>query len=83
MPLLSRSTIRSLRVITAAKSSPTLSAVIPNSLRFLKSSNRSAVWSSAFVGMQPRWRQVPPQPAGSRSTTAVLSPICAARTAAT
>ena len=38
MPLLRRRTIRSLRVITAAKSIPTLSAVIPNSLRFFRSS---------------------------------------------
>ena len=35
------------------------------------------------MGMQPRRRQVPPHPAGSRSTTAVLSPIWAARMAAT
>ena len=83
MPLLSRLTMRSLRDMTAGKSSETLSARIPNSLRFWRSSKRSAVCSSAFVGMQPRWRQVPPQPAASRSTTAVFSPIWAARTAAT
>jgi hypothetical protein len=33
--------------------------------------------------MQPRSRQVPPQPMGSRSTTAVFRPICDARMAPT
>src|SRR5687767_7248527 len=38
--------------------------------------------SSAFVGMQPQLRHVPPSD-GWRSTTAVLRPSCAARIAAT
>ena len=38
MPLLRRATIRSLRPIAAAKSIPTLSATIPYSLRFWRSS---------------------------------------------
>jgi hypothetical protein len=41
----------------------------------------SDVRSSALVGMQPQLRQMPPM--FSRSTTAVLSPSCAARIAAT
>ena len=41
----------------------------------------SAVRSSALVGMQPQFRQMPPR--CSRSTTAVLNPSCAARIAAT
>jgi hypothetical protein len=41
----------------------------------------SADLSSAFDGMQPQFRQMPP--ARSRSTHAVLRPSCAARIAAT
>ena len=37
------------------------------------SSSRSAVWSSALVGMQPRCRQVPPSE-GSFSTTVTVRP---------
>ena len=37
--------------------------------------------ASAFVGMQPQFRQMPPR--CSRSTTAVLKPSCAARIAVT
>ena len=83
MPLLSRLTMRAFRLMSAVKSRPMPSATMPYSFPCWRSSKRSAVWRSALVGMQPRRRQVPPQPAGSRSTTAVRSPIWAARTAAT
>ena len=46
------------------------------------SSSRSAVWSRAFVGMQPRRVQTPPS-RGSRSTISTDIPSCEARIAAT
>jgi len=46
------------------------------------SSNSSDACSSAFDGMQPTFRQVPPKVARF-SITAVFSPSCAARMAQT
>src|SRR4051812_1519762 len=53
---------------------------IPNVAASLIVSTVSAEWSSAFVGMQPRCRQVPPTL--SRSTITTLMPSSAARSAA-
>ena len=46
------------------------------------SSKSSDAWSSAFDGMQPTLRQVPPS-VSRLSAQAVFSPSCAARIAAT
>ena len=56
--------------------------VRPHSFQFCAIFSACACSSSALVGMQPQFRQVPPS-AGARSTTAVFSPSCAARMAAT
>jgi hypothetical protein len=56
-----------------------LSRATPKSAASCADSATSAVCSTAFVGMQPQWRQVPPTFA--RSTSATSRPSCAARSA--
>ena len=56
--------------------------VRPHSFQFCAIFSACACSSSAFVGMHPQLRQVPPS-TGARSTTAVFNPSCAARMAAT
>src|SRR3989442_10104653 len=80
-PLYSCSTTRALRRCTASRSTATLSTVSPSSRGSFRCSRSSAVCSMAFVGMHPMCRQVPPT--FSRSTSATLSPSCAARIAPT
>src|SRR3954471_24910458 len=53
----------------------------PKSVRWCSRWLISLVRSSALVGIQPQFRQMPPR--CSRSTTAVFMPSCAARIAAT
>ena len=69
------------RFTTASRSKPTFSALSPNSLARCIRWKISEVRSSALVGMQPQFRQMPPR--FSRSTMTVESPSCAARIAAT
>src|SRR6185436_3543347 len=59
-----------------------LPSVRPHSFQSWAIFNECACSSRAFVGMQPQLRHVPPR-TGARSTTAVRSPSCAARIAAT
>src|SRR4051812_774082 len=77
-------TIRSLRDWTCAMSRPMAASpsVKPHSFQSWAILSECACSSSAFVGMQPQFRQVPPR-TGARSTTAVRRPSCAARIAAT
>ncbi len=81
-------TIASLRAIIFATSTATPLAVMPCSCRCREAfSNCSDDASSAFDGMHPTFRQVPPRailPSGLRhfSTHATLNPSCAARIAA-
>jgi hypothetical protein len=84
MPPVSPFTILSLRACTCAMSTPIAASpsVRPHSFQFCATFNACACSSSAFVGMQPQFRHVPPS-TGARSTTAVASPSCAARIAAT
>ena len=56
--------------------------VTPHSFACCATFSACACSSSALVGMQPQIRQVPPS-AFCFSTTAILSPSCAARMAAT
>ena len=84
-PLVRPLTMRSLRDWTCAMSMRmSLVAPIetPHSFAFWTIFNACACSSSALVGMQPHSRQVPPS-AFCFSTTATLSPSCAARIAAT
>ena len=76
-------TTLSLRAIIAARSSPTSPTLTPCSARACRAStNFSDDCSSAFDGMQPILRQVPPSVA-RESTQAVRMPSWAARIAAT
>ena len=76
-------TTLSLRAIIAARSSATSPTLTPCSASSRPASaNFSEDCSSAFDGMQPILRQVPPR-LPRLSTQAVLSPSCAARIAAT
>src|SRR5262245_48184681 len=84
-PLVSPATIAFLRACTRAMSrrgGAVPSKRMPQSAAFNASLKVCACSSNAFVGMQPRFRQVPPR-TGSRSTTAVRNPSCDARMAAT
>ena len=72
----------SLCFIAAASSSRTSRVETPTSAPCRASSSRSAVWSRALVGMQPRSVQTPPS-RGSFSTIRTDMPSCAARIAAT
>ena len=75
-------TIFSLCFIAAGMSSRTSRADTPTSAPCRASSRRSAVWSSAFVGMQPQRVHTPPR-RDSFSTIRTVMPSCAARMAAT
>ena len=82
-PRVSVVTTLSLRSIIAARSSPTSPILTPCSARpWRASANFSEDCSSAFDGMQPILRQVPPS-VSRLSTQAVRMPSCAARIAAT
>jgi hypothetical protein len=83
-PPVSPLTILSFLVCTWAMSMPTAACpmVRPHSCQFCATLSAWACSSSALVGMQPQLRHVPPS-TGARSTTAVRSPSCAARIAAT
>ena len=77
------STPSSLNFISAARSSfgvPTPMPILAK--QWPASSNSSEACSSAFDGMQPTLRQVPPWVARF-STTATFMPSCAARIAQT
>ena len=79
-PLTSLSTIASSNAFTADQSgSP--DALMPHSAARFTVSMTAADCRSAFVGMQPRSRHVPPM-RSSRSTMATRLPSCAARSAA-
>ena len=82
MPLVDWRTIFSLCLSAAGMSSRTSRAATPTSAPWRASSRRSAVWSRAFVGMQPQSVQTPPS-RGSFSTTRIDIPSWAARIAAT
>ncbi len=85
MPPVRPDTILSLRACTAAMSIDTAAPsmpVSPHSFAACATLSACACSSSAFVGMQPQMRQVPPS-AFWRSTTATFNPSCAARMAAT
>ena len=83
MPLASVETTSAFRFIIAARSNDTpitFTPCVANSCWAI-----SSLWldsSSAFDGMQPTRRHVPPS-CGSFSTTAAFIPSCAARIAAT
>ena len=77
------STTASLWPIIAFKSSTGVPTPMPKPAKSCPAaSNSSEVWRSAFDGMQPTLRQVPPN-VGSFSTTATLRPSWAARMAQT
>ena len=84
MPRVRPLTTLSLRVWTWVMSIAGVPAgiVTPHSLAFWMTFSACACSSSAFVGMQPQMRQVPPS-AFCFSTTATFIPSCAARIAAT
>ena len=81
-PLVDWRTIFSLCFIAAGMSRRTSRADTPTSAPCRASSSRSAVWSSALVGMQPQSVHTPPS-RGSFSTIRTVMPSCAARIAAT
>ena len=82
-PLVRSPTTLSLCAIMAGRSSSTPEILTPWRARcVLAWMYSSEVWSSAFDGMQPTLRQVPPR-VGMRSTQAVFRPSWAARMAAT
>ena len=82
-PLTLPSTPSSLNFIIAGRSSFGLGTLMPISAKPCPaSSNSSEACSSAFDGMQPTLRQVPPKVL-SFSTTATFRPSCAARIAQT
>jgi len=75
--------MRSLRDCTCAMSMPTFAMPVrPQSFAPCATFSACACSSSAFVGMQPTSRHVPPS-AFCFSTTATFRPSCAARIAAT
>ncbi len=77
------STTESLWVIIAGRSSFGVPTLMPKAGKSWPAfSNSSEVWRSAFDGMQPTLRQVPPKVA-SFSMTATLRPSSAARMAQT
>jgi len=82
MPLVRSSTTLSLRAIMVGRSRSTDFSLMPCAAKLcFASSNFSEDWSSAFEGMQPIFRQVPPS--RSRfSTQATVMPSWAARIAA-
>ena len=82
-PLVRVVTTLSLRACTCFMSMRTLAPSIdsPHSFAFCATLSAWACSSSAFVGMQPQIRQVPPS-AFCFSTTATRRPSCAARIAA-
>ena len=84
MPPVRPLTILSLRLWTWIMSMPIAASPIvrPHSFQSRAIFSACACSSSALVGMQPQFKQVPPR-VGARSTTAVRSPSCAARMAAT
>src|SRR5689334_1146440 len=59
-----------------------LPSVRPHSFQSFAIFSAWACSRSAFVGIQPQFKHVPPT-TGARSTTAVRKPTCAARIAAT
>ena len=68
-PLVRRSTIACLRTWLRPRSSVGSPASTPNSAAPRTVRSTSAVWSSSFAGMHPRWRQVPPtRPCSTRAT---------------
>ena len=82
-PLTLPSTPSSLKAIMVLRSSFGAETLMPISPKWrLASSKRSEACSSALDGMQPMLRQVPPWVLRF-STTAVVSPSCAARMAQT
>ena len=82
MPFAFASTTPCLRVWTTLQSSVTSPTVMPNSFDFWILVQMSAFSRSDLVGMQPRWRHVPPRN-GSFSMTATFMPSCPARMPAT
>ena len=82
MPLALLSTILRLRAWALTMSRRGSATSMPRSAASRISSSTAAVWSSALVGMQPRWVQVPPY-FGSFSTTATFIPSWPARIPAT
>ena len=84
MPPVRPLTILSFRACTCAMSMPIAAwpSVRPQSFHSCATLRACACSRSAFVGIQPQLRQVPPS-VGARSTTAVRRPSCAARMAAT
>ena len=82
-PLVLPATPSALKAIIFFRSSFGVPTSMPRSAKcVLASSKASEAWSSAFDGMQPTLRQVPPWVARF-STTAVCRPSCAARIAQT
>ncbi len=81
-PLVSWCTTFAFHSFAAGKSSSGGPTFTP-SLAKLSSASlmKKAVWTQAFVGMQPIRRHVPPS-SGSFSMQTVLAPSCAARMAA-
>ncbi|OPZ82958.1 MAG: hypothetical protein BWY76_02511 [bacterium ADurb.Bin429] len=73
--------MRSLRAMIFTKSKETPSTVTPKSRAPFAFRYAAADASSALVGIQPTFRQVPPS--GPFSISAVFSPCCAALIAAT
>ena len=69
------------RFTTLARSNVASTGANPYSGKWCSRWLISELRSSALVGMQPQFRQMPPR--CSRSTTAVFRPSCAARIAAT
>ena len=83
MPSMLALTTESLWACMAFRSSFGVPTLMPNvSKRWPARSNISEVWSSAFDGMQPTLRQVPPK-VGRFSTTATERPSWAALMAQT
>ncbi len=80
-PPVSRWTTPSFHAIVTARSMRAASVVIPRCSRPFAAANSSAAWMTAFDGMQPTFRHVPP--ISARSTITTLSPSCAARSAQT
>jgi hypothetical protein len=79
-PLYLLATISSRYLVTPAMSTPPNSALMPYLADSRVTSATSAECSSALVGMQPTWRQVPPSLLFS--TRATVSPSWLARSAA-
>ena len=81
MPRVSRPATERLRFCAGARSIRVSPSWMPCWRAFASWVTRSALESSALVGMHPTFRQTPPS--SSYSTQAALSPSWAARMAAT